>query len=385
MDEVEALRLRVAALEAENAALRKRGAPVDVYAAVDALKRNMYDGLDRSNTFLDTHYDGAKKRQMFAVGLLMCWYPISLLFAAYAAYRIFVGRSAVGAVAALCYASWVWYDESPRRCGRSVHFVRFGTFAKWLGDYFPLVCKKADPATEFSPKDVYLFGYHPHGIISVGCFTQFAFDGSGASKLFPGLRFHCATLNFNFRVPLFRELLLALGVIEVSARSIKNALASGPGAAVVIVPGGAAESLDASPGTEHVLTLRKRNGFFRIALQHGVKLVPVFSFGENALYDAVTPTGIVKRTQVSFLKFFGFAVPVYLGAGSNSAVVGSPIPHRRPVYTVVGDPIACPTIEHPTQTEIDDLKRVYIERLEAVFQRFAADCGAKEHRLKIEK
>ena len=147
----------------------------------------------------------------------------------------------------------------------------------------------------------------------------------------------------------------------------------------------AAESLDASPGTEHVLTLRKRNGFFRIALQHGVKLVPVFSFGENALYDAVTPTGVVKRTQVRFLKFFGFAVPVYLGAGSNSAVVGSPIPHRRPVYTVVGDPIACPTIEHPTQTEIDDLKRVYIERLEAVFQRFAADCGAKEHRLKIEK
>ena len=146
--------------------------------------------------------------------------------------------------------------------------MRFGTLARWLGGYFPLDLRRADPASDFDAGDVYMFGYHPHGIISVGCFTQFAFDGSGASRLFPGLRFHCATLNFNFRVPFFRELLLAIGVIEVSAASIRNALASGPGAAVVIVPGGAAESLDASPGTEHVLTLRKRNGFFRIALQH---------------------------------------------------------------------------------------------------------------------
>ncbi|KAK7247660.1 2-acylglycerol O-acyltransferase [Aureococcus anophagefferens] len=198
---------------------------------------------------------------------------------------------------------------------------------------FPAAPRASARPDFFDDRSVYLFGYHPHGIISVGCFTQFAFDGSGASKLFPKLRFHCATLGFNFRIPFFRELLLGLGIIEVSAKSIKNALSSGPGAAVVIVPGGAAESLDASPAAARVLTLRKRNGFFRIALQHGAKLVPVFSFGENDLYGV---------------------------RGSNSATFGSPMPMRRPIITVVGDPIACPRIPEPTQEQIDDLKVQYI-------------------------
>ena len=261
---------------------------------------------------------------------------------------------AAGAAVVVAYATWVLYvDGAPRRCGRALRWLQLSRYARWLGGYFPIDLRKASPDADFGSDGVYLFGYHPHGIISVGCFTQFAFDGSGASKLFPGLRFHCATLTFNFKVPFFRELLLALGIIEVSARSIKNALDSGPGAAVVIVPGGASESLDASPGNDHVLTLRRRNGFFRIALQHGANLVPVFSFGENDLYGVVSPTGPVRRLQAALLRAFGYAVPVYLGAGSNAQTWGSPIPLRRPIITVVGDPIKCPRIDQPTQEEIE--------------------------------
>merc|ERR1739848_854923 len=105
-----------------------------------------------------------------------------------------------------------------------------------------------------------------------------------------------ATLLFNLRIPFFRELLLRMGAIAVSARSIRHTLSSGPGSAVLIVPGGAAEALDARPGA-HDLTLQRRNGFFRIALQHGVHLVPTYSFGENELYEQVpNQRGTLLRT-----------------------------------------------------------------------------------------
>lgn len=55
---------------------------------------------------------------------------------------------------------------------------------------------------------------------------------------------------------------------------------AGPGSALTIVVGGAAESLSARPGTAD-LTLKRRMGFIKLAMRQGADLVPVFSFGEN--------------------------------------------------------------------------------------------------------
>jgi 2-acylglycerol O-acyltransferase 2 len=248
-----------------------------------------------------------------------------------------------------------------------------------------------NPQTEFSPDNVYMFGYHPHGVISVGCFLNFAASVTGFPSLFPGLSIRAATLGFNLRIPFFRELLLRLGVITVSAKSIRHVLNSGPGSAVVIVPGGAAEALDARPGS-HDLTLQKRNGFFRIALQHGVHLVPIYSFGENELYDQVPnrPGSRLRSIQEFMLRFFGYSVPYFFGAGSqpwpgsSAGVPLNPVPNRNPIITVVGDPIKCDRLEQPTQEQIDSLKEEYIARLKKIFDEFAERYGAKGE-LKIVK
>ena len=51
---------------------------------------------------------------------------------------------------------------------------------------------------------------------------------------------HGATLEGNFSVPFFREVLLSIGAISVAARSIRYVLGLGAGNAVLVVPGGAA-------------------------------------------------------------------------------------------------------------------------------------------------
>lgn len=61
---------------------------------------------------------------------------------------------------------------------------------------------------------------------------------------------------------------MAGGVCDVSKESINHCLQAGSGNAAVIVVGGAAESLEARPGS-HKLTLKNRKGFVKIALQNG--------------------------------------------------------------------------------------------------------------------
>jgi len=72
-----------------------------------------------------------------------------------------------------------------------------------------------------------------------------------------------------FKFPLWRDFVMAGGVCEVSKESIQHIVTKqGAGNAAVIVVGGAAESLDARPGS-YTLTLKNRKGFAKIALQTG--------------------------------------------------------------------------------------------------------------------
>ena len=105
------------------------------------------------------------------------------------------------------------------------------------------------------PTRKYIFGYHPHGIISHGAFAAFATEALGFSQLFPGITNTLLTLDSNFRVPFYRDYLLRMGLASVSRESCTNLLTrggpngEGMGRAITIVIGGARESLLTSPGT----------------------------------------------------------------------------------------------------------------------------------------
>ena len=134
-----------------------------------------------------------------------------------------------------------------------------------LGVYFfSLVLQEAD----LDPTKNYIFGYHPHGIISMGAFCTFATEGLNFSKRFPGINPRLLTLSSNFNIPLYRDYIMAHGCASVAKESCEYILNSGPGNSIAIVVGGAQESLAAKPGTLD-LTLKKRLGFIKLALVNG--------------------------------------------------------------------------------------------------------------------
>ena len=81
---------------------------------------------------------------------------------------------------------------------------------------------------------------------------------------------------------------------------------------------------------------------------------------------------LVRTLQNAFLRYAGFAMPFFSGAGSaGRAIPANPMPRRCPIITIVGDPIKCPLIAEPTKEDIDNARRLYVDRLQAMFQQFA--------------
>jgi len=109
----------------------------------------------------------------------------------------------------------------------------------------------------------YIFGYHPHGVISMGAMGTFAtnairnepwkpplpflkpffHDPSKGERLLPGIgNVFPLTLTTQFTIPFYRDYLLSLGLTSASAKNIKSLINNGDNS-VCIVVGGARESL----------------------------------------------------------------------------------------------------------------------------------------------
>ncbi|KAF2793859.1 DAGAT-domain-containing protein [Melanomma pulvis-pyrius CBS 109.77] len=235
-----------------------------------------------------------------------------------------------------------------------------------FASYFPARLHRSQ---ELEPTRKYIFGYHPHGIISHGAFAAFATEALGFSQLFPGITNTLLTLDANFRLPLYREYALRMGLASVSRESCVNILSKGGrngegmGRAITIVVGGARESLDAQPGTLR-LVLRRRKGFVKMAIRTGADLVPVLAFGENEIYEQVDAHShpYVHKLQMLVKKLMGFTVPLFHARGIFNYDVGM-MPYRRPLNIVVGRPIQILQNQDPSKDYVDEVHDQYVTEL----------------------
>ncbi|KAI8454414.1 diacylglycerol acyltransferase-domain-containing protein, partial [Phakopsora pachyrhizi] len=297
------------------------------------------------------------------------------------------------------YLIWIiLIDPAPERGGRKLQSFRNLGFWRLLASYFPISLVK----TVDLPCDrKYIFGYHPHGIIGVGAAVNFATEATGFSQKFPNLNPYLLTLKTNFMIPFHRDVLLSLGLCSVSIKSCISILRSrnplldkrsssskinangtestgscnsgkdpGNGNCLVIVVGGAAESLSARPGTAD-LTLKRRLGFIKLAIREGADLVPVFSFGENDVYAQLSnPEGtLLFYLQKKFQAVFGFTLPVFHGRGIFNYSLGL-LPYRHRIVSVVGNPIRVEQNKGPTIEEIEKVQILYINELTRIWDKY---------------
>jgi 2-acylglycerol O-acyltransferase 2 len=240
-----------------------------------------------------------------------------------------------------------------------------------FASYFPARLHRSQ---ELEPTRKYIFGYHPHGIISHGGFAAFATEALGFSQLFPGITNTLLTLDSNFRIPLYREYALRMGLASVSRESCENLLSKGGrngegmGRAITIVVGGARESLDAIPYTLR-LVVKRRKGFVKLAIRQGADLVPVLAFGENDIYDQFDSAAHpwIHKGQMAVKKLMGFTVPLFHARGVFNYDVGM-MPYRRPINIVVGRPVRILQNKNPDQAYIDEIHGKYVDELKRIWE-----------------
>lgn len=273
----------------------------------------------------------------------------------------------------LLYLIYITFSNAPQSGTLSHRSPRLRSSKVWslFASYFPARLHRSAP---LPPTRKYIFGYHPHGIISHGAFAAFATEALGFSQLFPGITNTLLTLDTNFRVPLYRDYALAMGLASVSRESCEKILSTGGpnnegmGRAITIVIGGASESLDAQP---HLLRLilKRRKGFVKLAIRTGADLVPVLAFGENELYDQFQADGhpLIHKFQMIVKKALGFTVPLFHARGVFNYDIGI-MPYRRPLNVVVGIPIKVSQSAKPEEAYVDEIHGLYVKELERIWE-----------------
>lgn len=137
---------------------------------------------------------------------------------------------------------------------------------KEFAKYFPITLVKT---AELPSDKNYIFGLHPHGILSFSHYLNFGTEATGFSEQFPGIVPHLITLRYLFMTPVSRELMYFSGACSSSHESINCILSKSPkGNAAAIVIGGAKEVLSTNQDSI-ILNLRNRKGFVKMALRHG--------------------------------------------------------------------------------------------------------------------
>eukprot|EP00026_Physarum_polycephalum_P009388 Phypoly_transcript_09510.p1 GENE.Phypoly_transcript_09510~~Phypoly_transcript_09510.p1 ORF type:complete len:371 (+),score=55.16 Phypoly_transcript_09510:138-1250(+) len=253
------------------------------------------------------------------------------------------------------------------------------------------VVKLADDSS-YSPNKQYMFAFHPHGILFLGpSSVTFSMD-----KHFPGITCSQLMSSSSFIAPIFRQFCIWIGGIPVTREAARQVVAQG--SSLSLVPGGLAEMLLADPRprlleevelekaivvgeTQPIqnsrprktvaLYMQKRKGFIKLALELGLDLVPVFTFGELENYHQVR-WGLKWRMKVSRM----LKLPLCFIYGKFGLV-----PFSEPMAVVFGKPIHMEQNKEPSEAVVDFYHKKYLEELSNIFEENKAKHGHADTRL----
>ncbi|CAI5993977.1 unnamed protein product [Closterium sp. NIES-64] len=231
----------------------------------------------------------------------------------------------------------------------------------------------------------YIFTYHPHGLLPA--MMAWFFRTGAWAQLLPGIRPVALVASVLFRVPLLRQLALWGGLREVSRQGFAAAIRDQQ--AAILCPGGQSELSYHTASSERVVVLCARKvGFVRMALETRSLLVPVFCFGEAALFDNLFDMPSLQRFTY---RRFGFPIP-FLPIGLFGLL---PLPRTSPVTLVVGRPFdPAALLPAPLQAgepcsvtseQLCAIRDRYYEEVHALFERHKARWGMAHVQLELRR
>jgi hypothetical protein len=252
-------------------------------------------------------------------------------------------------------------DGSELRLGRPTHALRRSAAWRSSWRYLKLRLVRETPLPADGTR--FVFGFHPHGILLMSRVVGY---GGAWEALFPGVECRVLAASPMFKVPLVRDICLALGAVDAGRKTALRVLEHG--LSVHVYPGGSKEVFLTDPADHDRLYLG-RKGFVNLALCTGSSLVPVYVFSEKHLYHRKLPSERLRMFLLRVLKF-----PVLLFYGRFFTLL--PLKARpEGLLVAVGKPIPVERVAEPTSAQVDALHAQYVKELKALFERWRGHAG----------
>lgn len=122
-----------------------------------------------------------------------------------------------------------------------------------------------------------------------------------------------------------------------------------------------------SPNEEFMIV---RKGIFRLAVRHGIPIIPVYCFGSTKLLKRLQLPTIIEKISL----ILRTSIVVMFGQ------FGLPIPFRRKLLYVMGKPIHPP--KHTTvRNQVNAMFDAYCQEMHNIFDRHKATYGWEDKSL----
>lgn len=250
-------------------------------------------------------------------------------------------------------ARWEWFSR---------HFPLLRIFRRYLR--MKVTVHEKLKAQQSKQNAQFLFAVFPHGCNSD---YRIALDGMLFDAL-PNIGKNITTLAATvlFRIPLVRELALWTNCVDAS-RSVADKLLE-KGKSVLVLPGGQAEQIRTVYGRE-IVYLNKRKGFIKLAMTHGVPVVPVYVFGAS---DYFYTSSFALEFRLWMVKALGISIPLAFGQYYTPLC-----PLAVATNVVFGDPFLFePKIKgSPSPEEVDQAHKLFCLALSSLFDSHKKDFG----------
>lgn len=199
----------------------------------------------------------------------------------------------------------------------------------------------------------YIFMWHPHGVFpssfyfhTVTSLTNWPKHLDSKTAVFSNLQW----------LPFTTEVFQETNMIPSDYHPMKKSLET---SSISLFPGGMREML-----YEDTVILEKRRGIFKLALETGTPLVPVLSKDAELCNALELPEWIQEA-----MKPFDACIPIPTWKTFTRMLGISNNPLKDPIYSIIGEPILVEKIEGPSEQQIDNLRKKYIESLKQMYKK----------------
>lgn len=218
------------------------------------------------------------------------------------------------------------------------------------------------------PDAQYFCACHPHGTV----IFQRTFWRSEQLRRHLRRDWRMLAASILFWIPIVREMTLWFGAVDAGRAQCERLLRAG--VSVCVWPGGLDEANSVDGPT--TVNVRTRTGFVRLAVKHGVAVLPIFVFGELDAVSAIQP---LPKTVAEFCKRkLRFSTAMFIGRWYTF------VPRRVPFHMVIGKPCAVTKLdpsEDGFNAEVERVAAAYKAEIRATYERHRAQFGYEERAL----